>query len=51
MCSQSKAQASRDYPRSEEIDAQCADLSDNQDELEEMRTRKLAEAQVRGLLG
>lgn len=49
-CSRSKAQASRDYPRSEDIDARCADLSDDQAELEELKTLKSAEAQVRCLL-
>eukprot|EP00983_Pelagomonas_calceolata_P103329 1158902-Pelagomonas_calceolata.AAC.2 len=42
----SKAQALREYPRNEEVDAQCADLSDDQAELQDLQTQKTAEAQL-----
>ncbi|KAF5831942.1 P-loop containing nucleoside triphosphate hydrolase protein [Dunaliella salina] len=41
----SKAQAAREYPRNEETDAQCADLSDDPAELQDLQTQKTAEAQ------
>lgn len=45
-CRNSKAEANRVHPRDPEVDEQCRELPDDEGELDQLKTQRMAEAQV-----